>query len=83
MKERRLLLKSAAAEASRESSVAINAKLLTSWITEGLQARDGRRLKLRALKVGGRWTVTIEDLTAFMRAINTEPAEAESALACV
>jgi hypothetical protein len=38
------------------------------WFTEGLIV-DGRRLKLAATRVGGRWFVRTADLEAFLAAV--------------
>jgi hypothetical protein len=42
---------------------------LTRWILDGCKGRDGRRVKLAALRCGQRWLVYQTDLDAFFAAL--------------
>src|SRR4051812_24625530 len=42
------------------------------WSESGLE-RDGQRVRLARLKVGGRWVVRLSDLAAFLRRLNPDP----------
>jgi len=37
------------------------------WITEGVRLRDGSRVRLEALRIGGRFVTTVEALDRFAK----------------
>jgi hypothetical protein len=39
------------------------------WITRGVRAQDGRRVRLRAWRFGSRWMTTIEAVEEFAQAV--------------
>lgn len=44
------------------------------WVQSGVPARNGERVKLAAVRVGGRWMIRQTDLDAFFEALAaTEP----------
>lgn len=45
---------------------------VTRWILSGCPARDGKRVRLPATRVGSRWLVRPEDLAAFFTALAAE-----------
>ena len=47
---------------------------LTRWILQGSLARDGRRVRLKALRCGQRWLVHQSDLDAFFAELSADPA---------
>lgn len=47
------------------------------WITHGVMVR-GRRIRLEAVRVGGRWEVTIEELDAFERRATAAAIDADA-----
>lgn len=50
----------------------IHSATLTRWIVSGVKARDGSRLRLKALKLPGGWRVRPEDLEAFFIALTAD-----------
>jgi hypothetical protein len=46
---------------------------VTRWILVGCPARDGRRVKLTATRVGSRWLVRESDLQAFFGTLAADP----------
>lgn len=48
---------------------------VTRWILTGCPARDGRRVRLNAIRVGGRWMIRPADLDGFFTALAAETAE--------
>ena len=52
---------------------------VTRWILAGCPARDGRRVKLTATRVGSRWLVRGTDLDAFFAALAADPTPQDTA----
>lgn len=53
----------------------IHPSAVTRWIVQGIPARNGERVKLAAVRVGGRWMIRPDDLEAFFAALaSTTPA---------
>ncbi|MBY0458484.1 MAG: hypothetical protein K2V38_14185 [Gemmataceae bacterium] len=46
---------------------------MTLWILTGCPARTGERIKLTAVRAGGRWLVNPSDLDAFFAALAASP----------
>ena len=42
---------------------------VTRWILNGVVGKDGTRVKLKAVRFGGRWLVREADLKAFLEAL--------------
>jgi hypothetical protein len=49
---------------------------LLRWITRGVVTADGRRVRLRACRLGSRWITSRESITEYMQAL-TPPLDAE------
>lgn len=49
---------------------------VTRWILSGCPDRNGTRVRLRATRVGSRWLVDPDDLTAFFAALAASPSGA-------
>lgn len=43
----------------------VNRATIFRWISEGVRLPDGSRLRLEAVRIGGRWVTSIEALTRF------------------
>jgi hypothetical protein len=43
------------------------------WVRSGAQAHDGRRVKLAALRIGGRFALRREDLLGFLADVAGRP----------
>jgi len=58
----------------------IHLSCILRWITQGSTAPDGRRVRLEAVRLGGRWITSREALTRFVEALtpqfDDEPAPA-------
>jgi hypothetical protein len=46
----------------------VNPTTVSRWITEGICLPDGRRVRLDAVRVGGRWLTSVEALNRFAAA---------------
>lgn len=42
------------------------------WVTNGCPTRAGGRIKLKAIRIGSRWLIRPDDLTAFFAALTAE-----------
>ena len=47
----------------------IHLSCVLRWITNGSRAPDGRRIRLEAVRIGGRWITSREALTRFAEAL--------------
>lgn len=45
---------------------------LTRWITDGVRARNGGLIKLKAKRLPGRWVVTDEAVAEFVEALTND-----------
>jgi hypothetical protein len=45
------------------------------WILHGIRARDGRRVRLEAARVGGAWMTSVEALERFLAALSAVPGD--------
>lgn len=58
----------------RDGTKGIHPSAITRWVTTGIPARNGQRVKLAAIRVGGRWLIRPDALDAFFAALgSTEP----------
>lgn len=46
---------------------------VTRWILQGSRARDGRRIRLLAIRAGSRWLIRPGDLDAFFASLAADP----------
>src|SRR5262245_14640971 len=51
----------------------VNPSTVTRWILTGCPSRDGTRVRLAAIRCGGRWMVRQEDLDAFFSTLAADP----------
>lgn len=61
--------------AGSRGAAQLHAATLTRFILRGSKATDGTRVKLKALRCGGRWLVRQSDLDAFFAALNPTAAD--------
>ena len=55
-------------------SASVSPSTVTRWIVLGCPGRTGTRVRLRAVRAGGRWLVAPADLDAFFAALAADPA---------
>lgn len=53
---------------SRHAGKSLHGATLTRWILSGVRGRDGSRVRLRAVKLGGAWLTTREWVAQFVGA---------------
>jgi hypothetical protein len=53
----------------RNGRKGLNPSAVTRWITSGCRARNGERIHLAAIRIGGRWMIRPADLDAFFVAL--------------
>ena len=46
----------------------VNPSTIWRWITEGIKLASGRRLRLEAIRLGGRWLTSVQAVQRFMQA---------------
>lgn len=73
---RPLSLSAAAAVVAHIRGRAPNRATIRKWITDGVTAADGSRVRLAAKKVGVGWVVTPAAIDAFVEALSALPADA-------
>jgi hypothetical protein len=44
------------------------------WILDGVRGRDGDRIRLEAVRIGGRWCTSAEALQRFLATLSAAPA---------
>jgi hypothetical protein len=54
----------------------VNPSTVARWILTGCPARDGTRVRLTAIRCGGRWLVRPDDLDTFFAMLGGDPASA-------
>jgi hypothetical protein len=59
----------------------VSADTIARWIQVGLRAPDGRRVRLHAVRLGGRWVVTEDAIKEFLEQLTLTRPEAEEAVA--
>src|SRR5262245_50782224 len=52
----------------------VNPATILRWITDAIRARDGRCVRLEAVRVGGRWLTSVEALARFTESLSAVPA---------
>jgi hypothetical protein len=57
----------------------VHLSCILRWITKGSLAPDGRRVRLEAVRIGGRWITSHEALTRFAEALTPRFDEPEPA----
>jgi hypothetical protein len=57
---------------ARQAGKGLNSATLKRWAVIGAQLRDGSRIKLDAVYVPGGWTVAIEAVERFIRAVSND-----------
>jgi hypothetical protein len=73
--EHALSLSQAARIAPGRGSAHLHPSTLTRWILRGCRTPGGRRVYLRAARVGSRWMVSRESLDEFFTALTVQTAQ--------
>ncbi len=63
---------------NRDRPVAIST--LVRWVTKGVRGPGGSRVRLEAVRLGGRWITSAEAIARFVSALSDKPSEAAGPL---